>query len=329
MSLILDALNRSRQNDSPVPGLATHHPVEPLEPEPRRYVPWVALGLAVLLIVWLVVDRYRAPAVPPADIGAPVAELSRNIGSAVSSVSDELQARAKVAESTAAESTAAESTAAESTAAESTAASRETAHSKPQVEPDPPVAAAAVAPTTTKRQPVEEATATAAGVQQAVAPPPEAEVTAPEATAARTQSDAAIADLYANRNAVEEPVTREPGRGSTAAAVQRDEQPVDIDKILQLAQQEVQNTGLADHPVPLLASLSQNSKDAIPTIYYQQHDFSSDSARSEVVLNGKPVRTGGSPLPGLTVEEILPDSVVLNYKGTQFRLRALNSWVNL
>jgi hypothetical protein len=38
---------------------------------------------------------------------------------------------------------------------------------------------------------------------------------------------------------------------------------------------------------------------------------------------------GGSPVPGMKIEEILPDSVVLNYQGTQFRLRALNSWVNL
>jgi len=31
----------------------------------------------------------------------------------------------------------------------------------------------------------------------------------------------------------------------------------------------------------------------------------------------------------MRVEEILSDSVVLDYRGTQFRLRALNSWVNL
>jgi hypothetical protein len=48
-----------------------------------------------------------------------------------------------------------------------------------------------------------------------------------------------------------------------------------------------------------------------------------------VVLNGKELKVGGSPASGVKVEEILPDSVVLNYRGTEFRLRALNSWVNL
>jgi hypothetical protein len=46
-------------------------------------------------------------------------------------------------------------------------------------------------------------------------------------------------------------------------------------------------------------------------------------------MNGNTVKAGGSVVPGMKVEEILPDSVVLNYQGTQFRLRALNSWVNL
>ena len=75
--------------------------------------------------------------------------------------------------------------------------------------------------------------------------------------------------------------------------------------------------------------LSQRTKDNIPTLYYQRHDYSSDASQSSVTMNGNTVKTGGSIVPGMKVEEILPDSVVLNYQGTQFRLRALNSWVNL
>jgi len=63
-------------------------------------------------------------------------------------------------------------------------------------------------------------------------------------------------------------------------------------------------------------------------LMYLQHDYSGDSARSTVIINGKTLRAGGS-VGGLKVEEILPDSVVLEFKGTRFRLRALNSWVNL
>jgi type II secretory pathway component PulC len=46
-------------------------------------------------------------------------------------------------------------------------------------------------------------------------------------------------------------------------------------------------------------------------------------------MNSKTLKVGGNPVNGVKIEEILPDSVVLSYQGTQFRLRALNSWVNL
>ena len=99
MSLILDALNRSRQDADPVPGLVTQHSVAPVAPVVRRYLPWFALFVAVLLIVWLVWERGTSPAsAPNADIGAPVVELSRNIGSAVTSVATELKTRADVAQ---------------------------------------------------------------------------------------------------------------------------------------------------------------------------------------------------------------------------------------
>ena len=64
MSLILDALNRARDNVDPVPTLSTHHPVEPLPPGGRQYVPWAVLSLALVLIAWLVWDRFSTP--PPA-----------------------------------------------------------------------------------------------------------------------------------------------------------------------------------------------------------------------------------------------------------------------
>ena len=75
--------------------------------------------------------------------------------------------------------------------------------------------------------------------------------------------------------------------------------------------------------------MSQRTKDGIPTVYYQRHEYSGRPGQSRVVLNGKSLKKGGSPVAGMKVEEILPDSVVLSYGGTQFRLRALNSWVNL
>lgn len=142
----------------------------------------------------------------------------------------------------------------------------------------------------------------------------------PAATTPRATEDPAVARLYRDRSLPAQPA---------AVASEREEEPLDIKNVLKRAQEEMGNSGADDHPVPLLTSLSQQAKNDIPTVYYQRHDYSSNKALSEVTLNGKTVKTGGSPGSGFKVEEILPDSVVLSYRGTQFRLRALNSWVNL
>jgi hypothetical protein len=106
------------------------------------------------------------------------------------------------------------------------------------------------------------------------------------------------------------------------------EEAVDIEKLVEQAQAELKDASLTEHPVPLLSSLSQQTKDGIPTLMYQRHDYSGDPSRSSVVINGKTLRAGASG-GGVKVEEILPDSVVLEVQGVRFRLRALNSWVNL
>ena len=139
------------------------------------------------------------------------------------------------------------------------------------------------------------------------------------------EQDEEVAQLYAN------PDTSDvaPTRSRLQSAADETEEPVDLDRILKLAQEEMQNAKLEDIGVPFIADLSQHTKDAIPTIYYQKHDYSSDPAVSSVTLNGNALRTGGTLPSGVKVEEILRDSVVLNFQGTQFRLRALNSWVNL
>jgi general secretion pathway protein B len=314
VSLILDALHRSREHTNPVPGLATHHPVAQLPVERRQLLVWITLGVALVVIAWLAMDRFSAPPAPAADIGAPVAELSNNVGSAVNSITTELKARAGTAASTAA------------------VAPAPPAPSTPVAEPAAPAApAASSAPV-----PAQQATTHA----DRVAPEPATSVLS-------TQESDAVAELYRNRELQKDPVKPTPkprpapqtesrpadgGARNTAvdtSAAARAKKDADIDKILHQAREELENTSLSENSVPFLASLSQQTKDEIPTIYYQRHDYSSDPKQSSVVLNGAPVKVGGSPLPGMKVEEILPDSVVLNYRGTQFRLRALNSWVNL
>jgi general secretion pathway protein B len=320
VSLILDALNRSRQAANPVPGLDTQHPVERLPVERRQYLVWGALAVALAVIAWLLMDRFSAPPAPSADIGAPVAELSSNIGSAVTSVTTELKARAAVP----------------APAPQAVVATPEPAVEVAAAPVEiPQVAAAAPNP---QAQPVVVAN-TPVPAQDAGG----ATVEPATAVTVRAAENAAVARLYQNRDAEEESVTpapaspaevrpaqrKKPAAAADTSRVARAEESVDIDKILQQAREEVENASIDDHPVPFLSDLSQQTKDDIPTLYYQRHDYSSDTNLSSIVLNGTTFKAGESPLPGMKVEEILPDSVVLNYRGTQFRLRALNSWINL
>ncbi len=282
MSLILDALNRSRDEVDPVPNLGTHHPVEPLSDRLPQYLPWLGLAIALLVILLLMVRLTGDAAVDEREAnGAPVAALTQNIGSAATSVTNELKARAEARQAATATSV----------------ANAETS----SVAPLEPTAA----------RPAEIKTA----VETEIVP-----VDTP---------DPVIAQLYRDKDKLQAPVAVAPASNESLNKEAAEEEVIDIESVLERAQREIENANLIEHPAPFLTALSQRAKDEIPTIYYQKHDYSSEAGVSSVTLNGKAVKLGGSPLSGLKVDEILPDSVILTYRGTQFRLRALNSWVNL
>lgn len=259
MSLILDALNRSRQDGEQVPGLASHHPVVSEATDSKAGTGWLqwllVLGLAcaVLVIGWLLFDRT-----------SPVIPLPEQLAT-------EIPATATPA--------------------------------APEQEQEEISVPSAIPAATVSRQ----------------EPPTEAALPAPK-PAAPTPADASVIALYQQR---------EQGNYEQSAAAEiPQEETIDIKQLVAEAEAELADTRLQDNGVPFLATLSQQTKDAIPTLMYQRHDYSGNPAKSSVVLNGKALRAGAA-VGGVKVEEILPDSVVLDYKGTRFRLRALNSWVNL
>lgn len=273
MSLILDALNRSRQEAEQVPGLSSVHPVEGSTID-MSWLPWAlvcALALSVLAIGWLLFERAPQP------LPAPVAP---------------------------------------------------TAESTPQAAaplPTPAPAPASPQPVEAIAEPARPAdTAAVAEPLPDLDPTPELRQPAPV--------DASVAELYRQQEEAPEPdpeppALRQPATAGSVAPA-REEEAIDIDQLVQEARGELADAQLSDSDVPFLSAQSQQTKDAIPTIMYLRHDYSGDPASASVVLNGKTLRQGGS-VNGVRVEEILPDSVVLEYQGTRFRLRALNSWVNL
>ena len=283
MSLILDALNRSRQDAEPMPGLATRH-YQDDAPRPGNLRQWLllsALVIAALVIAWLLLERTQETAVSTASIPEVVLASPGPAPAAPEPA-------------------------------------------KATTDQPAPAAPRRAAPQVAERAPVVEPKAiAAAGSQPARAAP---------------QVDASVDALYRQqqltvpaRPAAQSPAQAEqevPAAEPVAAPVSRVEEPVDIEQLLVAAEEELKNARLAEHPAPFLATLSQQSKDAIPTLLYQRHDYDSNEKKSSVLINGKTLRPGDST-SGVRVEEILPDSVVLGYKGKQFRLRALSSWVNL
>ncbi len=102
---------------------------------------------------------------------------------------------------------------------------------------------------------------------------------------------------------------------------------MDVEAVLRQVQRESRNATLETHSVPFLADLSKQFRDSVPTLMYQGHDYRGDGA-STVRINGATLRVGQRNR-GVELREILSDSVILRFDGTEFRLRALNSWVNL
>ncbi len=181
--------------------------------------------------------------------------------------------------------------------------------------PAPTPVAPTPAPDTADEAPLSELLAEPTNV---VAPEP-AIVAADSAAEAALVQDSRVAALYA-------PVTQQ-----KVPVPQQEDTPVaiDIEAMTQAAQQALAERPAAEHEVPLISELRQTTKDEIPSLFFTAHRWGSSPQDKDVVLNGKTYHEGDLVKPGLRLTEILRDSIVLDYQGTEFRLNSLNSWVNL
>jgi hypothetical protein len=112
------------------------------------------------------------------------------------------------------------------------------------------------------------------------------------------------------------------------------EPELDIDALTRAAEAQLAdiNAGrepVVEHSAPFISDLRQLVKDQIPSIFYSEHNWATKPAERSVVLNRQRFGEGQQVKPGLRLVEILPDSIVLEFQGTEFRLQSLNSWVNL
>ena len=299
MSLILEALNRSqrdRQDDAGA-GRETGAYFERSEVQRSRlsWLPWLALVFALLLIGWLLSERFAADVVQ-----IPVTPKKSSVVSQTAPSQVQPEKTAQVV----------------------------------------PTYQANTVPIVTGRQMPPPITANSASAEV-----PGKRKVEPDS------ADSAVAALYAGTGektaTVQDTGTEEKaatvqdaGTGEKGAAAQTPvsaknensslaESPIDIEEVLARTEEAVKTARLREHSAPFLSTLSQQVKNDIPTMLYSAHDYSSKSGQSSVVINGKSLREGGNIAGGVKLDEILSDSIVLSHRGTQFRLRALNSWVNL
>ena len=143
-----------------------------------------------------------------------------------------------------------------------------------------------------------------------------------EAASALGSSTASEAETQIVPDAIDQATeVSEASEGSDESAA------IDFAEILAQAQKELGVQPLVESSEPLLETLSQQTKDQIPSLIYNEHNYAANG-RSEVVLNGQSL-TERQRVGPFTVVEILPDSVILRWRETQFRVRARNSWINM
>jgi len=80
--------------------------------------------------------------------------------------------------------------------------------------------------------------------------------------------------------------------------------------------------------LPQIHTLPQSMQRNIPSINYQEHHYQPGGG-SWVRLNRERKRVGDQLNSDLRIESIDEEGLVLNYRGRSFRLRALNSWINM
>lgn len=232
VSLILDALNRSRQDSDPVPGLATQHPVEQVSSGRRQYLPWAALVVAVVLIAWLLLERDNTPpaASSGGGIAAPVAELSQNIDSAAAStVTTQLKSRVEAEKPQRAKQP-----------------DRVIVPALP-VQAAQPAADSALNPNAAPALADDEADAVARLYQQQ------------ESAQSKLQEAASPAALQPGKAAAPAPA-----EADNSGASGRQEQPVDVEELLLQTRREMKNSGLVEHPAPFVPGCHRIPRTAFP-----------------------------------------------------------------
>lgn len=156
---------------------------------------------------------------------------------------------------------------------------------------------------------------------------------AAQKTIATSSATPTAANKTMIETAVEKPATPEASTTITSLykqpATEKKASAPAINKVPAVKEEPaIDNTRFILQQIPLITERSSRFQRSIPNIDYEVHVYSEEGGAGFVKLNGNIVRVGAQLVPGLRLIAILNDSIVLDLNGVQFRLPALNSWVN-
>lgn len=148
--------------------------------------------------------------------------------------------------------------------------------------------------------------------------------TAPETQA--TSADPQVNELYSAEEPVASESIEDPFPESSALAGE-------LTHITNTGRGSMENLPLRNFATIInvqdFNELPWNTKQQIPTISYQRHNFLAGGV-STVVINGQTLGVGNIATSSqLVVQEIFEDGVVLKRGNVIFKLRALNGWINM
>jgi general secretion pathway protein B len=73
-------------------------------------------------------------------------------------------------------------------------------------------------------------------------------------------------------------------------------------------------------PLPGLRELPEQIQREIPTLAIGGYIYSGNKADRSVLINNRLMRDGDEIAPGLQLEKMMPNGMVLNYKGYRYRI---------
>jgi len=296
MSLILDALNRAereRQKSQPLPDIHTRHPLPPIPPEPAaQKSSW--FGVAILLVVILLAAAASAFWWMREHPEPTLVQPAASIPPAAAEIGQEPSAHK-----------------------EPSANKEPSAHKEPSANKEP----------SADREPSANQEPSANKEPSAIkAPSAHQQFVASSAPPARSISEqkADLAALYAEANQQPEPA------GTPDSESQRlpQEPAQQLPPPQPLAEPAAAQTYASLIELPDVGDLPWSLRQEIPSINYSSHNFT-DTGAASVVINGQAYRAGQTLADELRLEAIYVDGVIIRFRQTRFKLRALNSWINM